>query len=95
MKRKIGEKEIETKCINIAMQSEKNWFKKRQTEDPLSLLVLFYIPYPHQLNQEVVRLIEADMVDIQIPKGESVLQKLKKEANFVLKQLDIIKHAAI
>ena len=77
------------------MQSEKNWFKKRQTEDPLSLLVLFYIPYPHQLNQEVVRLIDADLVDIQIPKGESVLQKLKKEANFVSKQLDIIKHAAI
>ena len=69
------------------MQSEKNWFKKRQTEDPLSLLVLFYIPYPHQLNQEV-RLIDADMVDIQIPKGESVLQKLKKETNFVLKQLN-------
>ena len=56
--------------------------------------MLFYIPYPHQFNQEV-RLIEADMVDIPIPKGESVLQKLKKEANFVLKQLDIIKHAAI
>ena len=68
--------------------------KSGKNEDPLSLLVLFYIPYPHQLNQEV-RLIDTDMVDIQIPKGESVLQKLKKEANFVLKQLDIIKHAAI
>ena len=61
--------------------------KSGKNEDPLSLLVLFYIPYPHQLNQEVVRLIDADMVDIQIPKGESVLQKLKKETNFVLKQL--------
>lgn len=68
--------------------------KSGKNEDPLSLLVLLYIPYPHQFNQEV-RLIEADMVDIPIPKGESVLQKLKKEANFVLKQLDIIKHAAI
>ena len=65
--------------------------KSGKNEDPLSLLVLFYIPpYPHQLNQEVVRLIEADMVDIPIPKGESVLQKLKKEANFVLKQLESI-----
>ena len=62
--------------------------KSGKNEDPLSLLVLLYIPYPHQFQE--VRLIEADMVDIPIPKGESVLQKLKKETNFVLKQLESI-----